>query len=355
MKSTLIVALNVTLALADLETMAAPVNRVSCPDDGAAPAAQVDDRGVLHLVYVSGENVYYVTSSDNGKTFQRSIRVNSEPDNTFAGMFRGPDIALGAKGRVHVIWYNNGYQRKLPQEQWGVMYSYLDPGKEFIPARNLNHKPSDNYSLAANARGEVAIFWMAAALFLTASTDNGVTFDPAVKIEEVDTCECCASRAVFAADGSLYCAYRDKANNVRDMFLARRSASRTNFLTEKISVTPWPIKGCPMTGTSLTGAKDGLVMAWQTKEQIYYTRHTGKSASARSREIRVPVYGGKWPVALSAPDGTLLVTWKKSSTVGWQLFDANDKPLGPSESAPSKNTGRHAAVLAKDGSFLVID
>jgi|SRR5438445_13061973 len=76
-------------------------------------------------------------------------------------MYRGPDLAVGKGGLVHVIWYNNGYQRKLPQDQWGVMYSHLNSeGTAFVPSRNLNHKPSDNYSLAADNSGRVAVVWM---------------------------------------------------------------------------------------------------------------------------------------------------------------------------------------------------
>src|SRR5947209_3034734 len=125
------------------------VQVVSVPGNGQVPDAEIDQTGAIHLAYVSRDDAWYVKSSDAGKTFAAPIRINSEPRTVHPpNMYRGPDVAIGKNGRVHVIWYVNAYQRKLPNDQWGVFYSYLDPGKsQFAPARNLNHKPSDNYSL----------------------------------------------------------------------------------------------------------------------------------------------------------------------------------------------------------------
>lgn len=324
------------------------------PNGGMVPDAEVDRQGVIHLAYVLDEDVYYVKSADAGKTFTAPIRVNSEAGAAHpANMYRGPDLAIGRDGRVHVIWYSNAYQRKLPQDQWGVMYSHLNQDKtRFVPARNLNHKPSDNYSLAVDGQGKVVVFWMAGGLFLNTSRDDGETFAEARTVPDADTCECCASRAVFTMDGALHCAYREKANNLRDMYLLTQPRGQTVFRKQKISATPWEIKGCPMTGTFLTGASDGLVMAWETKGQVYFTRQNRKGSAG---EIRTPAPGGKWPVALAAPDGTLLASWKKGSTLEWQLYDADNKPLGETQSKPGNNPHRHAGVVLANGEFRLID
>jgi len=131
------------------------VQVIPAPGNGQVPDAEVDRDGAIHLAYVSRNDAWYVKSTDAGKTFTAPIRINSEPGTVHPpNMYRGPDIAVGKKGRVHVIWYISAYQRKLPKDQWGVFYSYLDPGKtEFAPSQNLNHKPSDNYSLAADEKG----------------------------------------------------------------------------------------------------------------------------------------------------------------------------------------------------------
>jgi len=336
---------------------AGEVKVAATPNGGMVPDAEIDRQGVVHVAYVTGENVYYVKSSDEGSTFTAPIRVNSETDTAHpANMYRGPDLALGKDGRVHVIWYCNAYQRKLPQDQWGVMYAHLNEAKNaFVPSRNLNHKPSDNYSLAADGHGKVAVFWMAGGLFYNLSKDGGETFGDAVKIASADTCECCASRAFFSADGALHCAYRDKANNIRDMYLLSQPKGQATFAKEKISATPWEVKGCPMTGTFLTGDKNGLVAAWETKGRVFFTRLAGNGRDTSPRESLAPVRGGKWPIALIAPDRSVLVSWKNGATLEWQLYDANDKPVGDKKSKPSPNPHRHAGVVTASGNFVLVD
>ncbi len=345
------------LLLATFATLvhAAQVTVLSVPNRGLTPDAEVDAAGVIHLAYTVSNDVFYARSSNEGAGFSAPWRVNSELNTSHAGMFRGPDLALGQAGRPHVIWYSNGYQRKLPKDQWGVLYSHLAADEKFfVPARNLNRKPSDNYSLAATAQGRLAVFWMADGLFLQESLDNGATFGAAKKITLADCCECCASRAQFLPDGSLLCAYRDKENNARDMFLLAQSKNSAEFIRAKLSVTPWSVQACPMTGTFISPTKDGAVAAWETKGQIYFARCDAAGRKTAKPEVALGVRG-KYPIALVAPDGTLLVTWKRANAVEWQLFDSGDQPLGAVQSAPGGNPHRHAAVVTKRGDFRVFN
>jgi hypothetical protein len=332
------------------------VQVVSTPNNGAVPDAEIDKVGAVHVAFVAGQDAFYVKSSDSGKTFSPPLRINSEPGSVHPpNMFRGPDIALGKDGRVHVIWYSNGYQRKLPQDQWGVFYSYLDPAQSaFAPTRNLNHKPSDNYSVAADENGNVAVIWMAKKLYLNKSRDNGGTFDDAEAVPVADPCECCASRAFYSKDGALYIDYREKANNMRDMYLLTRARGDATFSKQKISTTPWQVNACPMAGTFLTGAKNGLVVAWETKGQIFYGRIDRGAGFLPPNEIRAAAKG-KWPVALAAHDGTVLVSWKNGSTLTWHLYDAADRPIDAAESKPSQNANRHAGVVDEGRKLLLID
>ena len=196
---------------------------------------------------------------------------------------------------------------------------------------------------------------MAEGLSLNLSKDNGKTFAPASRVSNADTCECCASRALISSDGALLCAYRDKANNFRDMFLLTAPRGQSAFQKTKLSVTPWEVKGCPMTGTFLTGANDRLLAAWETKGDVFFSRFDKNGRRLSAYEIPAPVHGGKWPIVLAAADGAILVSWKKGTTVEWQLYDAHDKPLGEKQSAPGRNPHRHAGVVTANGTFLIID
>jgi hypothetical protein len=105
-------ALFVALLVASQVDIAADTVRVvQTPRDGEVPDAEVDASGAIHIAFVKGEDAYYAKSDDGGKSFSKPLRINSVPGTVHpANMFRGPDLALGQNGRVHVIWYVNAYE-----------------------------------------------------------------------------------------------------------------------------------------------------------------------------------------------------------------------------------------------------
>lgn len=327
------------------------------PHGGVVPDAEIDPAGKIHVAYVAGHDLYYVTSADEGKTFSQPIRVNSEAGTVNSGKYRGPDLAVGQNRQIHIIWYTTAYHRKLPQDQWGVYYSQLDSAKKaFLPSRNLNHRPSDNFSLAADSRGTLAVFWTADGLYVNLSRDGGKTFSEAQLVHpKADPCECCATRARFSSDETLFSLYRDKADNLRDMYVASLPLGKAGFSMWKISEKPWKIEACPMTGAFLSDGRDeGLVAAWETQGQVYFA-HLNKSSQKLPFE-EMPTPGEavkKYPVILNAPDGVMLVAWKRGSQFEWQLYDAEGKPQGQLNWRTSRNPHRPAGVVTNEGKFLL--
>src|SRR5437879_4602476 len=64
------------------------------PHGGIQPQAAVDNRGVLHLIYLSGQpsaaDIYYVRQAPGSGTWSAPIRVNSRPHSAVAiGTIRG--------------------------------------------------------------------------------------------------------------------------------------------------------------------------------------------------------------------------------------------------------------------------
>jgi hypothetical protein len=90
----------------------AEIKIVRVPDGGQVPVIVVDAKGVLHLTYGRGApgNAYYVQSHDGGRSFTAPVQLNRRPDTVTTGMERGPKLALGKDGVVHVIWL--GYYKK---------------------------------------------------------------------------------------------------------------------------------------------------------------------------------------------------------------------------------------------------
>jgi hypothetical protein len=148
--------------------------------------------------------------------------------------------------------------------------------------------------------------------------------------------------------------YRDKAQNIRDMFILARPQGGASFKKSKISQTPWQVTGCPMTGTFLARGKTEDVIAWETKGAVFYGRVDSQTGELKNREIKVSDQG-KWPIALAGKDGSVLVSWKRSDGVSWQIFNASDKPSSSVKTKPSETNSRHAGVVLVNGDFLIID
>jgi len=328
----------------------ASVRLVDLPDGGIVADAEVNAGGAVHLVYVSmpdgvEQDLFYAVSNDAGETFGEPIRVNSNAGQVYAGGFRGPDIALGANGRVHVVWYTNAYQAKRPPEEWGVHYAYMDAdGDAFVGERNINGRPSDNYSVDANDVGEVSIYWGADAGYISRSRDGGETFADAVHIASIDPCECCATRLRYADDETLHLAYRERADNLRDMYIAPITGSLSAPPHVRLDSETWEIAACPMTGSYLAASDAGsYLVAWERKRAVYYGRYAQGGGPLEPAEVAV-ADEGRYPLVLSGADGATLVAWKD---------DARGRPLGDTTTVQTDNIHRFAGVVTPTGEFVL--
>jgi hypothetical protein len=143
------------------------------PEGGVQPQIVLDERGVLHLVYYSGDahagDLFYVRSSDFGASFSPALRVNSQPGSAVAaGTIRGAQIALGRNGRLHVAW--NGSMQAEPKgplnpdsgkQGMPMLYTRLSDAA-FEPQRNLMQHSfglDGGGSVAADGTGNVYVAW----------------------------------------------------------------------------------------------------------------------------------------------------------------------------------------------------
>jgi hypothetical protein len=265
-------------------------------------------------------------------------------------------MAVGKGGRIHVAMGTNAWKLKLPQEEWGFFYANLEPGAAaFSPVRNINRKPSEGFSLAADDKGNVTACWLSDKLYANVSHDNGETFAPFIEVNtRYNPCNCCTTSAVYGEDGRLAVLYREETNNERDMFLVLWDQARGDVSRTRISRTLWKVEACPMSYYTISREQAGFVAVWPTKGEIYFARLDGKGDSSPEAEIKTPGRSGMRTgmLALTAPDGNTLVAWKKDDQIGWQLYGVGGQPSGPPGSAPSSGSGV-AGVVGKDGRFIL--
>jgi len=333
------------------------VTVIRVPTAGQAQKALVGSEDTIHLLLDLPDGPRYVKSEDEGRTFSEPIAIVDAASQKPGLTFQAADLAIGKDGRVHVAMANNAWKLKLPEADWGLYYTSLVPGaKAFSPVRNLNQKPSEGFSLAADERGAVTACFLSGKLFTMESSDNGETFIASAEFNPVwNPCDCCTTSAAYGADGKLAVLYREETDNERDMFVVfsdRRNATKP--LRTRVSGTPWKIAGCPMTYFTIVRAGTGYVAAWPTKGQVYFARLDKGGGLLPPGEIRTPGTSGMRNslLALTATDGATLIAWKNKDVLGWQLYDAKGQPQGEPASATSPGSGA-AGVVLQDGRFLV--
>ena len=326
------------------------------PGKGRPVVAKTDAGGAIHLLYDSEDGPKYAKSTDDGMTFGAAIAVVDGGSRTVGLEYSAWDMAVGKGGRVHVAMGTNAWKLKLPQAEWGYFYARLDPGATaFSPARNINRKPSEGFSLAADDTGKVTACWLADKLYANVSRDNGETFAPYVEIDtRYNPCNCCTTSADYGKDGRLGVFYREETDNDRDMYLVLWDQDRGQTSRTRVSRVSWKVNACPMSYYTIARDSGGFVAVWPTRGDIYFARLDEKGAPSRQPEIKTPGRSGMRTgmIALSAPDGNTLVAWKNSDLIGWQLYGVGGRPLGRPGSAPSPGSGV-AGVVGKDGRFIL--
>lgn len=334
----------------------ARVATVAVPDEGKPVAARVDGAGGIHLLYDSEAGPRYATSRDGGRTFGPPIEVVAARDRPAGLEYHGWDLAVGRGGRVYVALGTNAWKLKLPREEWGFFLAQLDPGAgAFAPARNINRRPSEGFSLAADGAGTVTACWLSDRLYANVSRDDGATFGPNVEVDpRLDPCNCCTTSASYGADGRLAVLYREEAGDDRDMYLALWDQAKGEVTRRRVGRTPWHVAACPMTYFAVTPAPGGFAAAWPTKGRIAFARLDPRGGPSGPEEVETPGRAGMRTgvLAVAAPDGATLVAWKQDALARWQLHDAEGRPVGPPGQVSSPGGGV-AAVATPDGRFLV--
>ena len=366
---------------------------VSLQKGGLQPQTVVDDNGMMHVVYFSGDSragdLYYIRSSDGGRTFSPPLRVNSQAGSAIAaGSIRGAQLAIGRDGWVHVAW--NGSAAALPKASLNPEMSAANPndGVPMLYARLNNHcagfEPQRNVmtrsfgldgggSIAADAQGHVYIAWHGRApgsregeagrqVFLTRSDNDGADFTAETPISHQSTgaCACCGMRIFADRQGNVYGLYRSATDVMhRDIyFLASRDHGRS-FASKRIH--EWEIGACPMSSMSFAQGPKGVAAAWETAGQVFWAYIDSKS-QAVSQPVGAPgeAKRRKHPSLAIDLEGRLLMAWveaegwQKAGRPAWQVFDPEGRPLGMLGSGSELPVWSFvAATLQPNGAFAL--
>jgi hypothetical protein len=361
------------------------VTLLRTPDHGIQPQA-VMDKGVLHLIYFKGDpgngDVFYVRSSDEGKTFTKPLRVNSAPGSVIAtGNVRGAHLAIGTGDRAHIAWMGSSKaEPKAPGNASPMLYARLnDAGDAFEPQRNLIQAAvglDGGGSIAANGNN-VYVAWHAPPpgskgeasrrVWLTASADEGKTFgkEEPISPETTGACGCCGMRLFVTVLGEPLALYRGAQEAIhRDMFLLAGAARTLKF--NSVKVGEWETGVCPMSTMAFADGPKQTLAAWETDGQIYFARLDCGSdkplpavaAPGKGSKRRFPAIASNGPEVLLA--WTEGMAWNRGGNLAWQVYDAKDQPAmnartndyGRAEGVPVWSV--ITAVALENGRFLIL-
>jgi hypothetical protein len=240
------------------------VELLKVPDGGYQVQAATDSRGSVHVVYLTGEpgasDLLYARRE--GGAWTKPVRVGEPGGAVGAGTIRGPQIALGRSGRVHVVWFGSEKSGVKGNAGAPLLYTRLDDtGAAFEPARNLMRVSmvlDGGPGVAADGEGNVYVGWQAAAvkdsgeedrrLWIARSTDDGKSFGAEVPAwKEAGSpesgwgaCPCCSTEVFADRKGQVYAMYRIAASkSERDMALALSTDRGRSFRGSRID--PWPV------------------------------------------------------------------------------------------------------------------
>lgn len=299
----------------------------------------------------------YVSSRNQGQTWDSPMRL-AKADAPRAGLeFTVWDLVVEPQGRVHVALGTNAWKLKLPKEEWGFFHARVDltQGTEVV-LRNINHRPSEGFSLAADGRGRVVACWLADRLYANLSTDGGATFGATQEIDSsLNPCNCCTTSAAFGADGRLAILYREETNNDRDMFLALWDIARNIVERKAVSQTRWKVDACPMTYYSVVPNGSGYLAVWPTRKQVFFSRLDGGGNLLTPGEISTSGTSGMRTgmLVLANRRGQYLAAWNSENQVGWQQFDARGQALSGPDRTSYRGKGI-AGFVSSDDQFVLV-
>jgi len=351
------------------------VRVVRLPEGTLVPDVMIDGAGVLHMVYGLGDDAWYVRSADNGRIFSSPVKVNTEGKVTLKMGERGPKLALGKGGSIHVVW----------ADQWspGVKvyprYSRsLDGGRTFEPPRALASLFGiDGLTVAADGEGNVMAFFHqvspaqqeipeAHRLYLTRSIDDGTIFGPEERLKirgmEDLACSMCMMRARITADGDVCLALRVANDNIRDFFLLRSPKRENDFVPRRINEDRWELKTCPMCGPELTLDPAGrMLCAFMSRHRVYWSALEGGRFTLH---VATPAKENDeiYPAAVGDGQGHVLLVWQvgpmavgRQATVKWALYGNDGTFSGKQGTIGVSTSGTKATAFAgTDGAFCIV-
>jgi hypothetical protein len=286
-----------------------------------------------------------IRRSSNGISFAEPVRVNDVNGDATVRNENPPKIAFSEGGDVYVCWANERERWK-----GNIRFARsTDQGRSFSRSITINSDgaaaPAGHafQSMAVDRNGVIHIAWIdernkrstdrGAEIWLSSSSDGGRTFSNNRKIL-ADVCECCRTSFQVDSRGRLFVAYRTvprKGAMYRDVVVASSTNGGRTFRSSIVSRDGWEINACPVAGPALNVDRNNrLTVFWFTgggaKPGLYYaSSESGQLNFSPGKLVDPEQKAAKRAHASSQANNLIAVAWDdvaNNPIVRWGLLDS---------------------------------
>jgi len=314
------------------------------PMGGRQPATATAPDGSQQVVFLTGEpkasDVQFQRREVGHPRFSEAVRV-SEPNGLAIalGTIRGPQIAVGGDGVIHVAW-NGGANARETNGSTPLFHTRsTDGGRHFEPARNRmgdTRMLDGGAAVAADRDGTVAVVWhgfpatgpaeeRVRGVFAAVSTNAGSAFTAPIRLDgnPMGACGCCALAAAFRPTGELRVAFRSAATPMdRDLRLLEGRLEAAPWNSTLLEA--WRIGLCPMSSLRVQPQADGGWMAWEAGDRVTFADAGGTVRFRSPKGVTA-----RHPRVARNPAGDVLCVWTEDTgwarggRIRWHRLDAH--------------------------------
>lgn len=276
---------------------------------GQQPNVAIDMKGVIRMVYGEEESIYYLTSTDNGRTFSKPVLVG-QLTGMHLGHTRGPQIASSKNFSIITAITKDGNIHSFKLNHSNKIWTKL---------ANANDKdgsaPEGLMSLAADHEDNFYATWLDIRsekknnLYFSSFAGRTSTWSRNIllyKSPDEHICECCRPNISFN-NNKLVIGFRNWFMGSRDIYYSVSTDNGKTFTTAKKSGTgTWQLNACPMDGGGLSINESGKVStAWRRNSDVIYW-------SENQPEQRI---GTGRDVSMAQNKSNTLIAWQDNSTI----------------------------------------
>lgn len=255
--------------------------------------------GRLWRLIPTDSAVFIDSSTDNGKTYSKAVRINPENQKISAWPENPPALAIGKSGRIHVLYYADEQQKSTS------FFSYSDDNGQIFskPVLISDHAATARHymdQMLVDHNNNIYMFWHdtrheqhshhagagALSLYYTmTNTPGSANFSNRFISDGI--CSCCRTAITFSAEEKpVILARMVFPDGIRDHALITLNQNGQWSQPQRITYDDWKIEACPEHGPALAVDKQNRAhLAWFTlgdKRQGIYYAHTddhGKTLS----------------------------------------------------------------------------